>query len=79
MISYTISESYKNEIEKSTGTHCFNFLKEMLTHMIMMNYMSYEREDYKLEINEETEENPIFYNNIRYGYNDWTPLYEPVI
>ena len=51
----------------------------MLTHMIMMNYMSYEREDYKLEINEETEENPIFYNNIRYGYNDWTPLYEPVI
>jgi len=78
LISYTITESYRNEIDKSLGLHCFNFLKDMLNHMIIINNIAYEREDYDIEDVKELEEQPIFYDNIYYGFNDWSGINEPV-
>lgn len=78
LISYAITDSYKNEIEKNIGLHCFNFLKDMLNHMILINNLAYDREDYKLKIDEEKEEETIFYNNSYNGINDWEGISEPV-
>lgn len=79
LISYAITESNKNEIEKNIGLHCFNFLKDMLNHMIQINNVAYDREDYKVVVNDETEEDVVFYDNLYSGYNDWSGINEPVI
>jgi hypothetical protein len=80
LISYTITESEKKEMEKNMGSHCFNFIKVMLNQMVMMSNMAFDREDYNIEAidtNEQKKED-LFYDNIYYGTNDWKGICEPV-
>lgn len=79
LISYTITNSNKNEIEKNIGHHCFKFLRSMLNEMISMNSLSFDREDYKINPNKLKEEEPVFFDNTYFGYNDWSEISEPVL
>ena len=51
----------------------------MLNHMLLINNVAYDREDYKLDISEEKEDEMLFYNNSYTGLNDWSGISEPVI
>lgn len=79
MISYTVTDSYKGELDKKIGVHCFYFLQNMMNEMILMDNISFDREDYKLERNLELMDQPIFYNNYYSGMNDWSAINEPVL
>lgn len=78
LISFAITESNSRELDKQLGNHCFLFLKNFLNKMISMNYISYEREDYKVNHSILKEQEEIFYSNRHIGLNDWSCTYEPV-
>jgi len=78
LISYAITNSNKNEIEKKIGLHCFKFLRSMLKEMILMDNLCFEREDYKINQNKLKEKEPIFFDNVLSSYNDWSEIAEPV-
>jgi hypothetical protein len=78
LISFTITESEKKEMEKNMGNHCFNFIKVMLNQMVMMSNIAFDREDYKIEVNDQKKKD-LFYDNIYYGANDWKGICEPVL
>jgi hypothetical protein len=78
IISYTITDSNKKEIDKHIGNHCFFFLSKMLSQMIQMESITFDREDYKLDLNSIKENELIFYDGIYHGINDWTATIEPV-
>ena len=78
LISYTITNSYMNEIEKNIGFHCFKFLRSMLNEMVLMNTLSFDREDYKIHPKKLKEEEPVFFDHIFPGVNDWSEIPEPV-
>jgi hypothetical protein len=44
-----------------------------------MDSISYDREDYRVELEKLKEEEPIFYDTVFEGVNDWNSIYEPVI
>jgi hypothetical protein len=67
------------EVEKKIGNHCFIFVREMLSNMVKMDSISYDREDYRVELEKLKEEEPIFYDTVFEGVNDWNSIYEPVI
>ncbi len=47
--------------------------------MVLMNSLCFEREDYEMNPKKSNEEEPIFFDNIYSGYNDWSETPEPVI
>jgi hypothetical protein len=78
LISLTITNSYKKDIELNIGKHCFYFLKSLLNHMVIMESVSFDREDYNIDIKQLKKEEPIFYDTMYHGINDWSELAEPV-
>lgn len=50
----------------------------MLNEMVLMNSLSFDREDYKIHPKQLKEEEPIFFDNTYSGHNDWSEIPEPV-
>lgn len=46
--------------------------------MILMNSLSFDREDYSIHPKKLKEEELIFFDNTFSGYNDWSEIPEPV-
>jgi hypothetical protein len=84
LLSFTITESMKNEINKQIGSHCFDSIHTLFNEMIRTDYLFYDREDYKLNktsvIDESLGHPPgqVFYNNKYYGQNEWNIIPELV-
>ena len=66
------------EIEKKIGNHCYIFVREMLSNMVKMDSISYDREDYNIDMKQIKEEEPVFFDTIYDGVNDWNSINEPV-
>ncbi len=46
--------------------------------MVIMESVSFDREDYNIDIKQLKKEEPIFYDTMYHGINDWSELAEPV-
>ena len=78
LVSYTITKSDVKEIEKKIGNHCFFFVRNMLSNMVKMDSISFDREDYNIDLKQLKEEEPLFFDTVYEGVNDWNSIYEPV-
>jgi hypothetical protein len=50
MISYTISISYQNDIERKVPEKCWNYMQKILDDFIHLEYICHDRDDYKLHL-----------------------------
>jgi hypothetical protein len=49
-ISYTVTISYQNEIEKMVPDKCWNYMQKILDNFIHLEFMSHDRDDINLKI-----------------------------
>lgn len=78
LISFTITKSDMKEVEKKIGNHCFIFVREMLSNMVKMDSIAFDREDFNKDYQKLKEEESVFYDTIYEGVNDWSSINEPV-
>jgi hypothetical protein len=85
LISFTITETYKLEIEKKLNSYTFNYLKNTFHHLLEINYITRERDDNDLNKTQTIEDDLFmpqsryYYSNSYFGVNDWSEISEPVL
>lgn len=51
LISYTVTISYQNDIERKVPEKCWNYMQKILDDFIHLEYISHERDDINLNLN----------------------------
>ena len=59
LISLTISENLKNNIEKNIPSKCFNFMTDIINNYLKIEFLSYDRDDLFLTLEEKQQKESI--------------------
>ena len=82
-----MTEVSSKQISTQIPNHCFDFVKNCLSNMVHLSYMSYDRDDFSpiqepqlktQQSMERTSQDEIFFDTTYFGFNHWVEILEPV-
>ena len=79
IINLSVKKSYSNKIDSELGKFCFNYMKESITNMFELNYITHTKESLntKTIINDNKAQGDLLFKRKKPKNNTWIEILEP--
>lgn len=79
IINLSVKQSFSNKINSELGNYCFNYMKDNITNMFELNYITYTKESINTKniINDNNNKSELLFKRKKPDNNTWIEILEP--